>query len=429
MTQFDALLRRALMDANLAQYEQALQSAETREPDFSPAYLRERMRLLADPWGWARRRPGGRRRLSWRVIAIIAALLLLSACAYAVATGQFSQWFPKLGVNPKAPEVSEEVLNRTGTVIEQRQTVDGATVTLNAAVWDGEYVRLSLVVGSPDFPEQLTRDSHIYTEECSLELPEDQRRDYLHKELAEWFDPATEDLEEKVQRYMEMMPSHFSIGFSQPSREGNVLTWEASMMLKAYVEHPELTLHIENIAIYEDSDEPVTWQDGVRSGPKPEIPVLKGPFDFTFTLDEPILPIRCEGEVDVTYEEIPFRFTGFEIGVFDMNLDYEVLAPVNPVHVTRPGEPEPEPDPDKLDSMSVRKTLRGTIQGLWTRDGKYVDCSQQGGNMTMSTSRDGTKTSGSVGSLYPHPIDPATVAALDLAGTRVDLSELEQLTG
>ena len=44
MTQFDILLRRALMDANLAQYERALQSAEARDPDFSPCYLRERMR-------------------------------------------------------------------------------------------------------------------------------------------------------------------------------------------------------------------------------------------------------------------------------------------------------------------------------------------------------------------------------------------------
>ena len=51
MTQFDMLLRRALMDANLAQYERALQSVEDKEPDFSPRYLRERMRLLADPQG------------------------------------------------------------------------------------------------------------------------------------------------------------------------------------------------------------------------------------------------------------------------------------------------------------------------------------------------------------------------------------------
>ena len=49
MTQFDILLRQGLMDANLEQYGRVLQSVEAREPDFSPRYLRERMRLLRDP--------------------------------------------------------------------------------------------------------------------------------------------------------------------------------------------------------------------------------------------------------------------------------------------------------------------------------------------------------------------------------------------
>ena len=67
MTRFESSLRRGLMDANLAQYERVLQDADAAQPDFSPSYLRERMRLLADPWGWMRRReaagPRRRRRL------------------------------------------------------------------------------------------------------------------------------------------------------------------------------------------------------------------------------------------------------------------------------------------------------------------------------------------------------------------------------
>ena len=141
MTQFEDRLRRGMMDANVAQYGRVIQKMEAQELDASPKYCRERMRLLADPWSWANQRTGIRgKRLNWRLIAIVAALLLLSACGYALVTGQFSQWFSSLGVNPQAPETSEEVLTRTGTAIQQSQTVGDATVTLNAAVWDGNNV-------------------------------------------------------------------------------------------------------------------------------------------------------------------------------------------------------------------------------------------------------------------------------------------------
>ena len=95
------LLRWALMDANLARYERILQKAEAEEPDFSPGYRRERMQLLEDPQGWERRKKsyGGRRRLNWRIIALAAALLL-SACAVAAVTRQFSQWFSPAGSEP-----------------------------------------------------------------------------------------------------------------------------------------------------------------------------------------------------------------------------------------------------------------------------------------------------------------------------------------
>ncbi|MCI9554715.1 MAG: hypothetical protein HFG06_05520, partial [Oscillibacter sp.] len=107
MTPFDSDLRRGLMDANLAQYERLLKTANSAEMDFSPSYLRERTRLLADPWSWVKRRERpGPRRMNWRLIAIAAALLLLSACAVAVVTGQFTQWFPSIWMDPKAPEVS-----------------------------------------------------------------------------------------------------------------------------------------------------------------------------------------------------------------------------------------------------------------------------------------------------------------------------------
>ena len=428
MRQFDSMLRQGLMDANLAQYERALQSAESGEIDFSPRYLRERMRFLADPWSWARRRgqPGQHRRarMNWRLIAVVAALLLLSACAYAVVTGQFSQWFPWLGADPQSPETSEEVLTRTGTLIEQSQTVDGAMVTLNAAVWDGDYLHLSLAVQNPGFPEELTEDSNLYTEECRLELREDQKVRYMRKELEKWTDATPEELEERFQLYMEMDPPYLNPGFGFLSLEGDTLTFDVGMRLKTHVEQPELTLHIENIAIYEESEDPtVRWLDGVRTGPGPGVPVLGGPFDFTFTLGEPILPVYYAGETEIAPDGVPLRFTGLEIAVFDLNAEFEVLAPMNPVQVTRPDQPEPEPDPDKRSEDAVKKAMNGAVLGLWTEDGGYVDCSETGGSSSLSTNQDGSEAHGSKSVNYPHPVDPATVTAVNLGGVRVELSQ------
>lgn len=446
MRQFESSLRRGLMDANLAQYERVLQNADAAEVDFSPSYLRERMRLLADPWGWMRRReamgPRRRRRLNWRMIAIVAALLLLSACAYAVVTGQFSQWFPRLEPDPRDPEVSEEVLSRMGTVIEQSQTVDGVTATLNAAVWDGNDLRMSLTLTAPDIPQEVTQKTHLYTEECTLSLPEEDWKEYVRKDEERHYQEFAEQeglsekeykegVERSVQRFMDMGQTeywnHYNlVSFPLVSREEDTLTFEAWVSFADCLERPEITLHLENIATYEDGKGEVTWHDGKRTGPGPKDTILKGPMDFTFTLEEPIRPIHYRGDVSVTAEEIPFRFTEFEISVFDMNLSYEVLVPVNEIHVTRPGEPEPEPDPDKLDHDDATRALHRVVEGLWTEDGTFVDLSQRGGGSSMTFSEEGV-AAGSVGAVYPYPIDPATVTAVKLGGVRVELSQLTRL--
>ncbi|WP_295744442.1 hypothetical protein [uncultured Oscillibacter sp.] len=81
MRQFDEILRRGLMEANLAQYETVLDKLPDWEPDFSPRYRRERMRLLADPWNWVRRRA----RPLWKQIARAAACVVL-ACTLALGS-------------------------------------------------------------------------------------------------------------------------------------------------------------------------------------------------------------------------------------------------------------------------------------------------------------------------------------------------------
>lgn len=94
MTQFDALLRQGLMDANLAQYECILKQIETETPDFSPQYRRERMRLLASPWNWGKKQtqPVLRRGI-FRGIAVAIAVILLATAAVAVTAPLWITFF------------------------------------------------------------------------------------------------------------------------------------------------------------------------------------------------------------------------------------------------------------------------------------------------------------------------------------------------
>lgn len=429
MTRFDQLLRQGLMDANLAQYERVLQDADAGRPDFSPAYLRERMRLLADPWGWMRRReaagPRRRRRLDWRVIAIAAALLLLSACAVAVVTGQFSQWFPTIWMDPKAPEVSEEIVSRMGTVIGEPQTMDGASVTLNAAVWDGQELRLSLTAEVPDLPEDFSSEAPFYDLECRLIMAERQREAYLRKEIARshadsHIDLTEEELEELVQSHLEYPddPDFHSVVRAARQEDGTLIL-QVMAALFDYVEDPELTLHIENLATYkvEEGDDGIFMSsrapDGtVTTDHEINDPFLKGPFDFTFTLDKKLSPISYAGDIDATYENIPLRVSKITVMAFQVCANVDLLALLDPT-----GE-----DPDKL-RISLEQNLAMSLNGIWTEDGEYVECI---GGTAFSVEQDG-KTDGEMRGNPVHVIDPAQVTAVCIGGKRVELSELTRL--
>ena len=427
MTQSNASLRRALMEANLNQYRPVLETADAAGADFSPDYLRERMRLLADPWGWMRRwearSPRRRRRLNWRIAVIAAALLLPSACGYALVTGQFSQWFPRLEVDPKAPEISEGVLSRTGTAIEQSQTVGDATVTLHAAVWDGNNVWLSFTVESPNIPEEIERYSSLYSGDCRLILREDQwveSETNSTRQNCALENMTPEETEKAVQDRLAEGPFDWLSMMLPEQREGNTLFFQCAEMLPvdSFTEttRPELTLHIENLAALPDN--------GDLNSPG-EI-FAEGPFDLTFTLEEPIPPIHYgNADVEITLGEsrkVPARFTDFELSALSLTTRCEILAPVD-----LPWDGE-EPDPDKLSIGDLNHANLETSWGLWLEDGSYVDITQMSSGGGGGGDAEGTFVL-NLGRDYTYPIDPATVTAVKLGETRVELSELERLTG
>ena len=76
----ERMLRLALMEANLERFRDALEGAD-RDWDWSPRYLRSRMRLLADPFGWAKRmaRPVWKRAARTAACVALACLVTLGS--------------------------------------------------------------------------------------------------------------------------------------------------------------------------------------------------------------------------------------------------------------------------------------------------------------------------------------------------------------
>ena len=330
--------------------------------------------------------------------------------------GQFSQWFSRLGINPKTPKASEEVLSRMGTAIKQSKTVGKTTVTLNAAIWNGEDLWLSFDVKSPDIPEEVQQYTTLSTEKCSLKLRDDQWKEYTRNNLEEFYanDPEVtpEEAEKKIQAELAKGQTG-SFWFSPEGREGDTLNFQTNMGLFdsrwfTKTKQPVLTLHLENLA---PSDSP----DKV---------FLKGPFDFTFTVKKQVPPIRYTGaDAKITLGEskkVPMRFTELQISATGLSARGEVLAPVDQ---PKAGE---KADPNKLSLSALNLANLESSWGLWLKGGAYVDISQMGGGGGGGS--EGETFMIRFGHDFPYPIDPATVTAVDIAGTRVELSKLTPVT-
>ena len=74
----ERMLRLALMEANQERFREALEGAD-RDVAWSPRYLRQRARMLADPFGWAKRmaRPVWKRAVRAAACAALVCLVTL----------------------------------------------------------------------------------------------------------------------------------------------------------------------------------------------------------------------------------------------------------------------------------------------------------------------------------------------------------------
>ena len=190
MTQFDILLRQGLMDANLEQYGRVLQSAETREPDFSPRYLRERMRLLAAPQDWERRqtRPAPRRRRIPRGAAIAIAVLLLITAAAAVTVSLWVSYFGGLDqrqqeiigdmeLSGEKAEEPETGVEKTAALLPPPVEHDGVTITPLRLLGAKNKLYLALEIRAPEGTVFSPEDRYELFD--GMQVPEERRTEML----------------------------------------------------------------------------------------------------------------------------------------------------------------------------------------------------------------------------------------------------------
>lgn len=190
MTRFDILLRQGLMDANLEQYGRVLQSAEAKEPDFSPRYLRERMRLLAAPQDWERRqaRPAPRRRRIPRGAAIAIAVLLLITAAAAVTVSLWVSYFGGLDqrqqeiigdmeLSGEKTEEPETGVEKTAALLPPPAEHDGVTITPLRLLGAKNKFYLILEIRAPEGTVFSPEDRYELFD--GMQVPEERRTEML----------------------------------------------------------------------------------------------------------------------------------------------------------------------------------------------------------------------------------------------------------
>ena len=291
------------------------------------------------------------------VSLLLATVTMLALCTSALAysePAQFSDWLLSAAGNPQG---AKEVLASVGTVLGQSQTVNGVTLTLEGAVWNGKLLQLSFDIQGASIPKDIPSGTTLNGDSSQITLPEDQRRVYLseHEEAVEKIlteagvlhKPSTQaERDVKVQSQLSRGEPRLMHRF-QLIRGGGKETLIMSVSGLDYVEKPELTVHLENLAIYRKGDIYWTKPD---DGFKPVF-TLSGPYDFTFTLTKRLQPRLYKGPADITVNGIPIEIEEITVTAFGAKLQY--------------GARQADITSQQLEPIR--------LTGVWTKDGKFVE--------------------------------------------------------
>lgn len=309
--------------------------------------------------------PRKRRRLS--LAAVIAAVLLLTACGVAVATGQFSQWFWNISEDVRSPEGSESLFAELGTVIGQSQTVDGVTLTLDGALWDGQDLFLSLGVAGLEGEESYS--SNVRCE-------------------GSWLTGEKESLWEAFQQ-----------AYPDVTREDFETTWQATLSFQ----NPQVTYLYDQencrIQVYKE----LTSKSGKSAAmtlhlENLELPggTVKGPFEFTFTAEPKSLTQVYTGDVTFEQEGKPaVRISEVRVSPFQVEVDFTAQETVN------------------MEDVEIRTLRVGEKESTGSSASHFRVETDEAGN-TDYTISDGP---------FRQIVDPRTVTAIGINGGWLELSQ------
>lgn len=345
------------------------------------------------------------------VSLLLATVTMLALCTSALAysePAQFSDWLLSAA---GSQEEAKEALASAGTVLGRSQTVNGVTLTLEGAVWNGKLLQLSFDIQGADIPKDIPSGTTLNRDSSQITLPEDQRRVYLseHEEAVEKIlteagvldKPSTQaERDVKVQSQLSRGEPRLMHRF-QLIRGGGKETLIMSVSGLDYVEKPDLTVHLENLAIYRKGD--IYWtkpDDGFK-----RVFTLSGPYDFTFTLTKRLQPRLCKGPMDVTVNGIPIEIEEITVTAFGAKVGYEA----------------------KREDTTGKQLEPIRLTGVWTKDGKFVKAAGGGENRTFDALKDVATAQGLVSNSHPRLLDPAGVTAVSLGDIRIDLNKLTAL--
>ncbi len=335
------------------------------------------------------------------VSLLLAAATVLALCTSALAysePAQFSDWLLSAA---GSQEEAKEALASAGTVLGQSQTVNGVTLTLEGAVWNGSLLQLSFEIQGADIPKDIPSGTTLNCNSSRITMPEDQRRVYLseHEEAVEKIlteagvldKPSTQaernaEIQAQLNRGEPRLMHRFQL-----IRGGGKETLMMTVSGLDYVEQPELTVHLENLVIYQKLNPNDKFKTAFT---------LSGPYDFTFTLKKHLQPRLYKGPADVTVNGIPIEIKEITVTAFGAKLQY--------------GAKQADTTSQQLEPIR--------LTGVWTKDGKFVEAAGIGENRAFDALKENAQ--GLASNSHPSLLDPAGVTAVSLGDIRVDLSKL-----